>query len=65
MNTDILSLLQPIMAKFSIGQRTLATQILSDPKYTLGVSAKGLVIRDLDGKVYPFYEFVRAKCNCN
>jgi hypothetical protein len=39
-------------------------EILSDKRYSLGNSERGLVIRDLDGQVYPFYEFIKAKCNC-
>lgn len=64
MNTDILPLLQPILKRFTIAQRNLATQFLSDKRYSLGKSGTNLVIRDLDGQVYSFYEFIKLKCNC-
>jgi hypothetical protein len=65
MNTDILPLLQPYFDKFNIAQKALATQILSDRRYLIGTSQNGVVIRDIDGNVYPFFEFIKSKCNCN
>jgi|LauGreDrversion4_2_1035121.scaffolds.fasta_scaffold981223_2 hypothetical protein len=65
MNSDILIKLKPVFERLNLKQRAIANNILSDKKYLIGEFKGQIVVRDTDGDVYSFYEFVKAKCNCN
>jgi hypothetical protein len=65
MNSDILIKLKPIFEKLNLKQRAIANSFLSDKRYLIGEFKGQVVIKDIDGDVYSFYDFIKAKCNCN
>jgi hypothetical protein len=65
MNSDILIKLKPIFERLNLKQRAIANDILSNKKYLIGEYKGEIVVRDMYGDVYSFYEFIKSKCNCN
>jgi len=64
MNAEILVKIKPVIERLNIKQRAILNQYLSDSRYLLGDMNGKVVIRDLDGDVYPLYDFIKSKCNC-
>lgn len=64
-NADILIKLSPIIETFNIKQKMIANQLLSSSEYHFVEFMGEMCIKNKNGEIFNFVNFVKAKCNCN